>query len=89
MAASDVANFRENLKERCEKHGAVQKLANAASLSRVFISQILNGHSEPSFGVALDIARALGEDINQLVSPPQRIVERPRGNSRKKSVNHS
>jgi transcriptional regulator with XRE-family HTH domain len=80
MAITDVENFRANVKARCAKHGAIQSLADAAGISRVFLSQILNGHSEPKFGMALDIARALGVDISELYAAP------PEGNPPKRNL---
>lgn len=81
MASVDVERFRASVKARCEKHGAIQKLATAAGISRVYLSEILNGHKGPSLDVALDVARALGVSIDDLTSPPST----PKKNLRKVS----
>lgn len=85
MATIDIVNFRENVKYRCAEHGAIQKLADAAGITRVYLSEIINGHKKPSLDVGLDIARALGVDINILTGPPPRTTAKPKRNLRKVS----
>lgn len=85
VATIDIAHFRQNLKRRCSEHGSIQKLANAAGITRVYLSEIINGHKSPSLDVAIDIARALGEDINSLTSIPPRDPGKPKKNLRKVS----
>lgn len=85
MATVDVLNFQKNLKAHCAKHGAIQQLANAIGVSRVFVSNICNGKAEPGFSTAFDIARALGVDITELTSPPPSDTSKPKKRLRKVS----
>jgi hypothetical protein len=81
MAKTDVQNFRDNVAALCDERGALGRLAANAKISRVFLSKILNGHSTPSLGVAIDISRSVGVSLDMLALPPEifsKNLPRPR-----------
>lgn len=59
--------FRENLATYCEEHGTIQELADAARLSRVYLSRIINGHATPTLDVAARIAEAMKTPLSALL----------------------
>lgn len=59
--------FRVNLSAICAEHGKIQEIADAAGLSRVFVSRIVHGHSVPTIDVAARIAEAAGFQLSDLL----------------------
>jgi transcriptional regulator with XRE-family HTH domain len=58
MAQVETEIFRQTLAGLCAEHGRIQEIADAAKLSRVFLSRIINGHAVPTLDVAARIAKA-------------------------------
>jgi transcriptional regulator with XRE-family HTH domain len=58
MLHEQTVNFRENLAALCAGYGQVQRLADEANLSRVYLSRLIHGHCVPSLDVAARIATA-------------------------------
>jgi thiol-disulfide isomerase/thioredoxin/transcriptional regulator with XRE-family HTH domain len=56
MLHEQTVNFRENLAALCAGYGQVQRLADEAKLSRVYLSRLIHGHCVPSLDVAARIA---------------------------------
>ena len=73
MAQKEVVNFRKNLAELCAEHGAIQRIADAASLSRVYLSNIIHGHATPTLESAGKIASALSVPLGVLVDAPSNL----------------
>lgn len=73
MSAIDVNNFRENLKSLCDGYGEVKKLAEKAGISRPYLSDIMRGENTPSLAVAIDIAKAAGVDLADMLAPPKKF----------------
>jgi transcriptional regulator with XRE-family HTH domain len=73
MPRKEIERFRENVAARCTGHGDKVRLAEEAKISAVFLSKIINGHSEPSYETALKIAEALGVPLSELSAPPKKI----------------
>lgn len=76
MAAVEITNLRSNLKALCDRHGEIQRVANAAKVSRVFLSNFLHGKSSLSLETALDIANAVGVPLPTLMDDPKNIMSR-------------
>lgn len=73
MPREEIKRFRENVAALCAGHGEKVRLAEKAEISAVFLSKIINGHSEPSYETALKISDALGVPLEVLSTPPKKI----------------
>jgi transcriptional regulator with XRE-family HTH domain len=67
MAHWQTEVFVANLASVCAEHGKVQEVADAAKLSRVYVSRIINGHAIPTLDVAARIAEALGFSLAEML----------------------
>lgn len=67
MPQAETERFRKNLYNACLPHGAVQRIADSAGLSRVFVSRIIHGHADPSLDVAVKLAKAAGFSLGEMV----------------------
>ena len=67
MAHAQSEVFRDNLEKLCAEHGRIQEVADAAGLSRPYLSKIINGHSVPTLDVAARIAEAAGFSLAELL----------------------
>lgn len=67
MAHRQTEVFVANLAGICAEHGKVQEVADAAKLSRVYVSRIINGHAIPTLDVAARIAEALGKTLAEML----------------------
>lgn len=67
MAHKQTETFVANLASVCAEHGKVQEVADAANLSRVYVSRIINGHAIPTLDVAARIAEALGKSLAEML----------------------
>jgi transcriptional regulator with XRE-family HTH domain len=66
MPRAELEAFQDNLAEICAEHGEIQRVADAANISRVYLSRIIHGHVSPSYEVCLQIAEAVGESLAEL-----------------------
>lgn len=64
----EVVTFRNNVALLCAKHGRIQSVADAAKISRVYLSRIAHGKATPTIEIALHIADALGYSLADLMS---------------------
>jgi transcriptional regulator with XRE-family HTH domain len=74
MPRAEIEAFRSNVAARCAGHGEKVRLAESAGISAVFLSKIINGHSEPSYETALKIAEALKVPLWELSGTPGKKV---------------
>ena len=68
MASPESNLFRANLRPLV--NGSQEKIAKAAGISRKHLSQILNGHVNPTLEVACSLAKAVDQPLAALVSEP-------------------
>jgi plasmid maintenance system antidote protein VapI len=68
MAHRQTEVFRANLAAICAVHGRIQEVADAAGLSRVHVSKIINGHSVPTIDVAARLAEAAGFSLSEMLA---------------------
>lgn len=62
MASNTAERFRKNIAPLCK--GKQEEIADKAGISRVFLNRILQGKSEPSLGIAENIAKAVGVSLD-------------------------
>ncbi len=67
MAHWQTEVFAANLASLCAEHGKIQEVADAAELSRVYVSKIINRHAVPTLDVAARIAEALGKTLADML----------------------
>ena len=72
MPQAETERFRRNLAHACHAHGAIQRIADEAGVSRVFVSRIINGHASPSLDMAARLARAAGFSLGDAVEKSPR-----------------
>jgi len=68
MASRESDFFRANLRALVD--GSQDKIAESADISRKHLSQILNGHVNPTLEVACRLAKAVNRPLAVLVSEP-------------------
>lgn len=66
-----IANWRENVAACVAERGAVRATAEAAGISRVYLSYCIHGRSVPSLAIALRIAAALEIPLADLLVSPR------------------
>ena len=70
MAQAETVQFRDNLRRLSSTRGGMIRLAATTKVTRVFLSQIIHGHANPSLDTAAKIATNLGVTLDDLVSKP-------------------
>jgi len=66
------AHFAERVRELRNQRGwSLERFSRLCGVSRSMLSQIERGDTNPTVGVALAIATALGVTLDELVAPPQ------------------
>lgn len=74
---SKVDNFRANLNRLVAKpHGRKKEVAVAAGITPQYLSAILTGVSEPGFAIAIRLADAIGESMDDLLMLPSDFAKR-------------
>lgn len=63
----EAINFRDNVGSLCEEHGEIQRIADKAGISRVYLSKIIHGRATPTLDIAAQIATALDMPLASLL----------------------
>ncbi|MDE2102412.1 MAG: helix-turn-helix domain-containing protein [Patescibacteria group bacterium] len=74
MAARETENFRRNVLSLCTEHGAIQRIADDAKITRPYLSKMLHGRATPSMDVAAAIAKALAIPLSELLQSPEKFM---------------
>lgn len=83
---SKVDNFRANLAKLVAKpHGRKKEVAVAAGITPQYFSSILTGVSDPGLDIAVRIADALGQSLDEMLLLPSDFARRLDSTSRETS----
>lgn len=66
MAHVKTRNFQRNVAALCERHGMVKRTADAAGITREYLSNVIHAKAVPTLDVALAIADALDVSLSDL-----------------------
>lgn len=71
LAHRQTERFRKNLGTVCREHGAIQKIADDAGMTRAYVSNIIHGKVSPSLENSAKIADAIGLTLTDLLADPK------------------
>lgn len=69
----EARNFRANVGALCAEHGEIQRIADKAGITRVYLSKIIHGKATPTLDVAAKVASALDMPLSLLLDSPKKL----------------